>query len=132
MTTAHSPPLRVLVVDDCPDTTASMALLLRCWGHDVCIAHDGPSAVDLAEAYHPEVVLLDLGLPGMDGYEVARRLRGQLGLTDARILSLSGFAQERDRRRAREAGCDAHLVKPVDLDFLQRLLESSRAPARQA
>ena len=121
------PPHRVLVVDDYPDTAETMAMLLRLWGHDVCIAHDGPGALALAFTYRPDVVLLDLGLPGMDGFEVARRLRQEAAFRDVFLASVSGFTQEVDSRRAREAGCDCHLFKPVDPDQLRRLLDELRA-----
>jgi DNA-binding response OmpR family regulator len=118
------PAKRVLVVDDCRDTTASMALLLRAWGYDVRTANDGWAALALAGDYAPDIVLLDIGLPGLDGFQVARRLRQQPGLERAFVLSLSGYGQEADCCRAREAGCDRHLLKPVDPDELQRILEA--------
>jgi CheY-like chemotaxis protein len=123
-TATSSSPLRVLVVDDCPDTTAALAILLRCWSHDVRVAHDGPAALETAAGFRPDVVLLDVGLPGMDGYEVARRLRGEVGLARALLVAVTGYGQEADRL-SREAGCDRHLLKPVDLDALQGLLASS-------
>jgi two-component system CheB/CheR fusion protein len=116
--------LRVLVVDDCPDTRWSLAALLRIWGHDTRVAGDGPSALQVAATYHPEVILLDVGLPGMDGYEVARRFRRMAGGGRPLIVTLSGYGQESDRRHSLEAGCDQHLVKPVDPDVLSRLLAS--------
>ena len=122
-------PLRVLVVDDCPDHTESLAILLRLWGHECLIAHDGPGALDLAGAQCPDVVLLDVGLPRMDGYEVARRLRQVPGMGKALLLTLSGYAQEVDRERALAAGCADHLIKPVDLDLLRNRLAGWRRPA---
>jgi DNA-binding response OmpR family regulator len=122
-------PLRVLVVDDCPDTTASLAMLLHLWGYDVCVASNGPGALEAAGSRRPDVVLLDIGLPGMDGYEVARRLRREHDLAGALILTLSGYGREADRCRAWEAGCDHHLVKPVDPEELHGLLEArARSP----
>ncbi len=114
--------LRVLVVDDNADAAESLAMLLRLWGHDVAVAQDGPAALRTAAARPPEVALLDIGLPGMDGYELARLLRQQPGPGRAVLVALTGWGQEEDRRRAREAGFDHHLVKPVDLSALQGLL----------
>jgi CheY-like chemotaxis protein/anti-sigma regulatory factor (Ser/Thr protein kinase) len=117
--------LRVLVVDDNEDSAESLALLLQMAGHEVKMAHDGPSALAAARAQRPEVVLLDIGLPaGMDGYEVAKRMRPEPGLQGAVIVAVTGFGQEEDRKRAARAGFDAHLVKPVDMQQLARLLAS--------
>ena len=117
-----SPALRVLVVDDCPDNRDSLGLLLWAWGHEVRLAHDGPSALEAYPAFHPQAVLLDLGLPGMDGYEVARRIRQQDGGGAVLLVALSGLGREEDKARSREAGFDAHLTKPADPQELQRLL----------
>ena len=113
----------VLVIDDNDDATEMMMALVEGWGHDVRCAADGPSGVALAAEWGPDVVLLDIGLPGMDGYEVARRLRVAANTRDARILAVSGYGQEGDQIKSREAGCDDHLVKPVDLTALRRALE---------
>jgi CheY-like chemotaxis protein len=121
-----STPLRVLVVDDWPDTAESMAVLLRLWGHDVRIAHDGPTALAVAALYRPNVVLLDVGLPGMDGYQVARRMRNDLRLREAFLVSLTGYGQDSDMWRSRQAGCDRHLLKPVDPNVLESLLASQK------
>ncbi|HSF44080.1 MAG TPA: response regulator, partial [Thermoanaerobaculia bacterium] len=94
----------------------------RIWGHDVSVACDGPAALEAAKASPPEMVLLDIGLPGMDGYEVARLLRSQPGIARATIVALTGYGQESDRRRSSLAGIDHHLVKPVDLEQLRRLV----------
>jgi CheY-like chemotaxis protein len=123
--------LRVLVVDDCPDTTATMAVLFRYWGHDVRIAHDGADALRVAAGYRPDVVLVDLAMPGMDGFELARRLRGE-GRSRALLVSLSGYGQEQDCQHSREAGCDAHLIKPVDPELLRHLLDAQRGAPREA
>jgi signal transduction histidine kinase len=112
---------RILVVDDNRDAAHSLALLLRLHGHDVSVAYDGPNALSRTSERNPEVILLDLGLPGMDGYEVCRRLR-QSGFTSTRIIAMTGWGQDRDRRRSEEAGFDTHTVKPVDIDQLERLL----------
>jgi CheY-like chemotaxis protein len=119
--------MRVLVVDDCPDTRVSLRLLLGLWGHDTREVADGPSALVAAEDFLPQAVLLDLGLPGLNGYEVARRLRLLDGLAGALLLAVSGFGEERDVEQSRAAGFDGHLLKPLDLGELERLLG---APAR--
>ncbi len=113
---------RVLVVDDNADAADSLALVLRLEGQEVCVAHDGTKALELAAAFRPEVVFLDLGMPGMDGYEVARRLRGQPGLEQVVLVALTGWGQDEDRRRTREARFDHHLTKPADPEALRRLL----------
>jgi CheY-like chemotaxis protein len=114
---------RVLIVDDHHDAADSLAMLLKLWGHEVQVAYDGPSALTIAQEYKPEVVLLDLALPKMSGYEVARRLREEVGLVDALFVALTGYGQEKDRRRTEEAGFCEHLVKPVDPRELETLLE---------
>ncbi len=119
------PSRRVLVVDDNVDAAEMLALFLRTEGHEVRTAHDGPAALHAAESFRPEVILLDIGLPRMDGYTVARRLREQPGLKTSLLVALTGYGQEEDRRRAHEAGFDAHLVKPADSDELQKLLACS-------
>jgi two-component system CheB/CheR fusion protein len=128
----HCPALRVLIVDDCPDTRATLTILLHLWGHDTRVAPDGPTALELARAFRPDVVLLDVGLPGMDGYEVARRLHQLAGLEHLFLLTLSGYATEEDHDRSREAGCDQHLVKPLDPEVLRDLLASRQGLAVQS
>ncbi len=103
----------ILVVDDNADAASSMAMLLRMVGHEVAIENDGPRALERAAASHPDIVLLDIGLPGIDGYEVARRLRTALHGERMRIYAMTGYGQEEDRRRSLAAGFDGHLVKPV-------------------
>ena len=98
-------------------------MLLRLWGHEVWLAHNGPEALRVAEAHPPEVVLLDIGLPGMNGYEVARRLRQEPPLQGAVLAAMTGYGQEEDMRQSREAGFDFHIVKPVDPAGLMKLLE---------
>jgi PAS domain S-box-containing protein len=114
---------RILVVDDLVVVAESMAALVReAFGHEVRTAHDGPSALRVADDFRPELVLLDIGMPGMDGYEVARRLRQQSGMGHAVLVALTGWGQEEDRRKSKEAGFDHHVVKPMGLKQLQSLL----------
>jgi PAS domain S-box-containing protein len=115
---------RVLVVDDNKDSAESLTMLLRLGGCEVHMVHDGATALLAAEAYHPDLVLLDIGLPGMNGYEVARAIRARPVLQGAVLVALTGYGGEDDRRRSREAGFDHHLVKPVGLDALRGLLAS--------
>lgn len=113
---------RALVVDDNRDSAESLGTLLRLLGDEVALAHDGPGAIAAAEAHRPAVILLDIGLPGMSGLEVARHIRAQPWGKAPKIIALTGWGQDRDRERSREAGCDAHLVKPVDFAQLWPLL----------
>ncbi len=112
---------RILVVDDNQDAADSLAMLLRLGGHEVEVAHDGPRALEIASDQKPSFVLLDIGLPGMDGYEVCRRLRS-LGLEGSRIIAMTGYGQDRDRQRSQEAGFDLHTVKPVEIEGLMSML----------
>ena len=112
---------RILVVEDHRDTAEGLAMLLRMQGHEVATAADGPSALESCKTCRPDVVLLDIGLPGMDGYEAGRRLRDLLG-PDVLIAALTGFGQEEDRRRSAEAGIDLHLLKPVRGEMLYEAL----------
>lgn len=107
---------RVLVVDDSRDSAESMALLLRLSGHEADTAHDGPSALSHAQRLRPEVILLDIGLPGMNGYDVAKQIRASPGLEHVRLVAMTGYGQEEDQRRSIEAGFDVHLVKPLAID----------------
>jgi signal transduction histidine kinase len=116
--------LSVLVVEDNLDAAETLANLLRFWGHQVSTVQDGQGAVELARAERPQVVLLDIGLPGLDGYQVARRLRAELGLHETLVVAMTGYGQPEDRRRSREAGIDYHFVKPVEPDVLRSLLAS--------
>jgi len=120
--TSSAQPRRVLVVDDNHDGAESLAIALAFYGQDVRTVHDGPAALALAASWRPEVVLLDIGLPGMSGYEVARRFGRQPWRAGMRLVALTGWGQPEDRRRSAEAGFDAHLVKPVDLESLVKLL----------
>ena len=119
-----SPVRRVLVVDDNEDGAESLAMLLRAEGHHVEVAQDGARALEAAETFRPEVVLLDIGLPGMDGYDACRAMRARPGGDRIVIAALTGWAQEDDQRRSRDAGFDAHLAKPVERAALSALLEA--------
>ena len=111
---ADSRPRRILVVEDNVDGADAMRMMLAEFGHEVVIANDGPAALAAAKRFAPEVILLDIGLPGMDGYELARVLRGMPEARSARLIAVTGYGQQRDRARSRDAGFDVHLVKPVD------------------
>jgi CheY-like chemotaxis protein len=120
-------PRRILVVDDNEDSAASLAMLLRADGHTVEIANDGERAVAAAAAFRPQTVLLDLGLPGMNGLEACHAIRSQAGGEAIQIAALTGWGQVEDQRRSREAGFDAHLVKPVERAALAALFASARS-----
>jgi PAS domain S-box-containing protein len=117
---------RLVVVDDNVDAADSLAVLLRLQGHEVHVAHDGPAGLRLAAEHQPEMIFLDIGMPGMDGYEVARRLRHEPGLKNVRLAALTGWGQQEDRRRTAEAGFDYHLVKPVEPKVLEELLAGEK------
>ena len=115
-------PLRVLVVDDDLDTRESLRVILGFWGYDVRLAATGPDAIAIASDYRPAVVFLDLGIPGLNGYEVARALAG---LTDRPFIAVvSGFGTEEDRKQSAVVGADIHLLKPADLGEIKKLLEN--------
>jgi PAS domain S-box-containing protein len=118
-----SSPRRILVVDDNRDSAESLAMLLRLLGNDVRTAYDGRLCLEIAVAYRPDVVLLDIGLPGLNGFEVCQRLRGDGNLKSAMIVAMTGYGQDEDKRRSHESGFDAHLIKPVDLEVLRDLLD---------
>ena len=126
---AAAPPrqARILVVDDNVDTATGIARLLTLLGHEVATAHDGLEAIEVARAQRPEFVLLDIGLPGMDGFEVAAMLRQEGCCEGAVFIAISGYGQDEDRRRSKEAGFDYHLVKPIDHDALLTLLSHAGA-----
>jgi signal transduction histidine kinase/ActR/RegA family two-component response regulator len=113
---------RILVVDDHHDSGESLATLLRLLGHEVRVVYDGPTALETARTFKPQVGLLDIGMPGMDGVELARRLRTDLELPDLLLVALTGYGREEDRQRSSNAGFNAHLVKPVDVAALNGLL----------
>jgi CheY-like chemotaxis protein len=114
--------LRILVVDDNQDSAGSMTLLLELQGHEVQVAHAGPAALKLANEGRPDVILLDIGMPGMNGYEVARQLRGQGAFADTLLIAVTGYGRASDVKQTESAGFDYHLVKPIDYDKLQSLL----------
>jgi CheY-like chemotaxis protein len=117
--------LRVLIVDDNVDAAAALGQLMELMGHEVVLAHDGTAALAAAEAAPPDLILLDIGLPGMDGYQVAARLRAA-GHTRAALVALTGYGREEDVRRSRDAGFDHHLVKPVNFAQLQKITADLR------
>ena len=124
---ASIPQLRILVVDDNVDAAESIAVLLSLDGHEVRSVHDSQRAIDLALEFRPDVMLLDIGLPGMDGYEVARQLRSRQEISHMRLIAVTGYGQQEDRDRTREAGFDQHLVKPVEPEALNAVLGTVEA-----
>ena len=121
-TSPAKPGVPVLVVDDNVDSAQSLGLLLRMQGHSVQVVHDGRSALGAVEQQRPAVVFLDIGMPIMDGYEVARQLRREHDPSDLQLVALTGWGQEEDRRRTAEAGFNHHIVKPVNSQQLQALM----------
>jgi signal transduction histidine kinase/ActR/RegA family two-component response regulator len=118
---------RILVVEDNPDAAEALEVLLCSIGHEVVVTHDGRAAIEMAERVRPEVMLIDIGLPGMDGYEVARRVREHVDLAGVYLVALTGYGQAEDRERAVAAGFDRHVTKPIDVDTLQNLLQRPSA-----
>jgi CheY-like chemotaxis protein len=116
---------RVLVVDDNVDAADLVVATLSALGHEAVAAHDGPSALGLATRLRPHVAILDIGLPVMDGYELARRIRALPELHGTRLVALTGYGTDSDRARSLEAGFDEHLVKPLALERLEAVLEAS-------
>jgi len=114
---------RVLIVDDNEDSAESLAMLLQLSGHETHVAHDGVEATDMAQCVRPDVILLDIGLPGLNGYEVCRRIRAQPWGSAVTLVAVTGWGQQEDRQRAREAGFDTHVVKPVEHEDLLKLLD---------
>jgi CheY-like chemotaxis protein len=125
-------PLRILIVEDNRDAAKTLGLLMRRYGHEVTLAHSGTSAVEAAKRWGPDVVLCDLGLPEMDGFEVASILRQDPAMAAARLIAISGYGDDDDRQRSQAAGFDLHLIKPVDPAELQRLLADREMPNSQA
>jgi CheY-like chemotaxis protein len=123
---------RILAVEDNVDALEAVTTMLRLAGHEVDTAEDGMTAVAKACESRPEIVLLDIGLPGIDGYEVARQIRRQPWGNDVVLIAMTGWGQDKDKREARAAGFDAHLTKPVDPEELERLLQARAATVRLA
>ena len=119
---------RVLIIEDNKDAADSLREALTFSGHEVEVAFDGPTGIDAARDFHPEIIICDIGLPGMDGYSVARVLRSDEALKDIYLIALTGYAAPEDVERARTAGFDRHVSKPSSLETLNRLLDE--APAK--
>jgi CheY-like chemotaxis protein len=113
---------RVLVVDDSRVQAKSLSMLLELMGHEVRLAYDGPTALEISAEFIPDVALIDVGLPGMNGYEVARRIREQPDLRHAVLIAQTGWGREEDREESRQAGFDHHLSKPLDHELLEKIL----------
>ena len=124
---ALAPKRRILVVDDNVDAAVSLSRLLAILGHEVQVARDGPSAVYLARSMRPDVVLLDIGLPGADGFQVAEILRRETDTASMKIIAVTGGGREDDRQRSQESGFDHYLLKPVEIGFLESLLGNAAA-----
>ena len=120
----NGPPLRVVLVEDQDDVRTAMQALLEGWGHSVESAPDGTRGVERIIAVHPDVALIDIAMPGLDGYAVARKVRAELGAAAPRLIALTGFGRDEDRERARRAGFDSHLTKPAVPRELRRVLRS--------
>lgn len=120
--------LRLLLVDDSVDTTTAMSLLLESDGYDVRVAHEACHALEVAAQFEPQIVLLDLGLPGMDGIQLAGEMRKHPSTVNALLIAVTGYGQAADRQRSHEAGFDHHLVKPVPTEEIQRVI-AARFPA---
>jgi signal transduction histidine kinase len=124
--------LRVLVVDDSVDSAESMAIILEMSGHDVRKAHNGPDALRTASDYRPDVVLMDIGMPGMSGHEVAQKMRETSATRDIVLIAMTGYGRQVDREQSRAAGFDHHLVKPLDFEKLNEVLTTSAGPGKRA
>jgi CheY-like chemotaxis protein len=124
-------PLRVLVVDDDRDVATGTGMILRAMGHDVRVAHDGAEALEIAAAFHPDAALVDLGMPNMNGYLLARRLREWRWTRNALLIAVTGWGGDRERERAKDAGFDHHLLKPAQPEQIAELLATVR-PAESA
>ncbi|MDP3718402.1 MAG: response regulator [Acidobacteriota bacterium] len=118
----NTPHLKILVVDDNPDSATSMAMMLSMMGHETRTAHDGEAALSTAEEFRPRVVLLDIGLPKLNGYEVAQRIRQAEWGAAMFLVAITGWGQDEDRRRSEDVGMNLHLVKPVEPGALDRVL----------
>jgi two-component system, OmpR family, response regulator len=118
-------PRRVLLVDDSVDAAEAMSMLLETLGHEVRVVHDGPSALAIVDDFAPEVVILDIGLPGMSGFDVARELRMRAVTKTALLIALTGYGADSDKQEARDAGFDHHLVKPVSFTAIETVIAAS-------
>lgn len=127
MTDLEASSRRVLIVDDNEDAANSLAMILQLGGHQTVPVYSAVDALQRAATFKPEVVLLDIGLPGMNGYEVAQKMRELPGLRDIRLIAVTGYGRADDRLRARDAGFDDHLTKPVEFAILERVLAGIRA-----
>jgi two-component system, chemotaxis family, CheB/CheR fusion protein len=123
--------LRVLVVEDEPDTADTLALLLRFWGYEVAVAYDGPDALDATPMFKPDVVFLDIQLSTMDGCDLARQLRCLPGMNTALLVAITGYGYEADVRRCKEAGIDRHFLKPVEPGILREVLAKAEKLDRE-
>ncbi|MFO1241758.1 MAG: response regulator [Rickettsiales bacterium] len=123
--------LNILIVDDNEASAKTLGWMMELLEHNVKLAHDGAAAIELAKSFQPDVVLLDIGLPGMNGYEVCTAMRKEPSLETTVFIAQTGWGQNEHRERSREAGFHYHLVKPIDMDELQRLIESLR-PLKEA
>jgi CheY-like chemotaxis protein len=128
---SHTPKRRILVVDDNVDAAVTISALLKAWGHEVQTAYNGPSALETVERFRPDIILLDIGLPGMSGYDVARNLRAEPSAKGVIIAALTGYGQDADRQRSWDAGFDYHLTKPPDPTLLESLLASPRSRGQE-
>jgi signal transduction histidine kinase len=131
-TSTGGTPCRVLIAEDHADSARCMALLLKSWRHEVRIVHNGPAAIAAAREFLPNVILLDIGLPGMTGYEVAKKLREQAMFSDTLIMALTGYGRDEDRQRAADAGFNFHLTKPINPEALRKLIASQKCGPRPA
>jgi CheY-like chemotaxis protein len=123
--------LNILIADDNLDSVESLGMLLRASGYQVELAHDGSEAVETAMRMRPDVVILDIGMPRMNGYDAARRIREQEPNRSALLIAITGWGQDLDRRRSLEAGFDHHLIKPVEAEALDKLLQSFASSSRR-
>jgi CheY-like chemotaxis protein len=122
-------PIRVLVVEDNVDAAEMLSLVLRSFDHEVSVAHDGASGLALAESWAPDLAILDIGLPVMNGYELAGRIRALPGCEHTLLVALTGYGQPADRERAKEAGFAYHLIKPIEMEQLRAILSLARSHA---
>ncbi len=119
--------LRILLAEDNIDIAASLAILLEACGHEVMVTHDGMQALQAAPGFRPDLCLLDIGLPGLHGYDLARRLRQLAATQNAILVAISGWSEPQDKSRSRDAGFDHHLAKPVEFGQIQNLLDNLSA-----